>query len=241
MKSQQRHQLKQNDFAATVGRLTTTVRDQRDRVMLMAIVVIAVLGAGLGYYFWSKHSSERAGADFAAAMSVAESQIAPAPTVPGAKQAAGTFSTAKARQEAALQAFQQVATAHRSTPDGLAASYQAASILFALGRLPEAEKAYQDVVARAGASSIYGPTARMGLAETLTSEGQYDRAIKEYADLAAQRDGLLPVDGVLVQLARAYLKAGKTNEARATFKRVVDEFPSSAFVGEARTQMALLG
>ena len=81
----------------------------------------------------------------------------------------------------------------------------------------------------------------MGLAEALTSEGQYDRAIKEYTDLAAQRDGLLPVDGVLVQLARAYVKAGKTNEARATFKRVVDEFPSSTYVGEARTQMALLG
>jgi TolA-binding protein len=133
-----------------------------------------------------------------------------------------------------------VANAYPSTPDGIAAAYQAAGALFGLGRLAEAEKAYQDVIARAG-SSIYGPAARMGLAETLTTEGQYDRAIKEYTDLAAQRDGVLPVDGVLVQLARTYVKAGKTNEARATFKRVVDEFPNSNYVAEARQQMALLG
>jgi TolA-binding protein len=133
-----------------------------------------------------------------------------------------------------------VATAYPSTPDGLAAAYEAAGIMFGLGRLGEAEKAYQDVIARAG-SSIYGPAARMGLAETLAGEGQYDRAIKEYADLAAQRDGVLPVDGVLVQLARTYVKAGKATEARATFKRVVDEFPNSNYVSEARQQMALLG
>jgi outer membrane protein assembly factor BamD (BamD/ComL family) len=97
------------------------------------------------------------------------------------------------------------------------------------------------VMARAGATSIYGAAARMGLAETLAGEGQYDRAIKEFGDLAAQRDGLLPVDGILVQLARTYLKAGKLSDARATFKRVTDEFPNSTYVAEARQEMARLG
>jgi TolA-binding protein len=83
--------------------------------------------------------------------------------------------------------------------------------------------------------------ARMGLAETLVEEKQFDRAIKEYTDLSAQRDGIVPVDSVLPQLARAYVKAGKTTEARATFKRVVDEFPDSNHVTEARQQVTLLG
>jgi TolA-binding protein len=240
MKAQQRHQLKQNDFAATVVRVTTTVREQGSRIMVVLAVVVIVIGAAAGYFLWRKHTRDQAGALFAEAMAVTESQIAPPPTVPGAKQAAGTFASPKARQEAALQAFQRVATTYPSTPDGMAAAYQAAGALFALNRLSEAETAYQDVIARAG-SSIYGPAARMGLAETLASAGQYDRAIKEYTDLAAQRDGVLPVDGVLVQLARTYIKAGKTNEARATFKRVVDEFPNSNYVAEARQQMALLG
>ncbi len=240
MKAQQRHQLKQNDFAATVARVTTTVREQRDRAVMVVVIAVIAIGAGTGYYLWRKHARDQSGALFAAAMAVTESQIAPAPTVPGATQAPGTFATPKARQEAALQAFQQVANAYPSTSDGIAAAYQAAGALFGLGRLAEAEKAYQDVIARGG-SSIYASAAHMGLAETLASEGQYDRAIKEYTDLAAQRDGVLPVDGVLVQLARTYAKAGKTSEARATFKRVVDEFPSSNYVAEARQQITLLG
>ena len=57
---------------------------------------------------------------------------------------------------------------------------------------------------------------------------------------AAQRDGVVPVDSVLMELARAYVKAGKPTEARAAFKRVVDEFPESTHVTEARTQMTSL-
>jgi len=59
--------------------------------------------------------------------------------------------------------------------------------------------------------------------------------------LSGQREGTVPVDGVLMQLARTYVKAGKLSEARAAFKRVVDEFPDSSFVTAARQQMTLLG
>ncbi len=52
---------------------------------------------------------------------------------------------------------------------------------------------------------------------------------------------MLPVDGILVQLARTYLKAGKVSDARATFKRVTDEFPNSIYVAEARQEIARLG
>ena len=73
------------------------------------------------------------------------------------------------------------------------------------------------------------------------ASGQNDQAIKTFEELAAQRDGKLPVDGVLMQLASAYQKMGKNAEARTTYKRVVDEFPDSPYVQTARTQMTLLG
>jgi TolA-binding protein len=41
-----------------------------------------------------------------------------------------------------------------------------------------------------------------------------------------------------MQLAQAYQKAGKMQDARATFKRVADEFPQSPFAADARTQVA---
>jgi TolA-binding protein len=240
MKAHQRHQLKQNEFATTVARVGDTVREHRSRIAVGIVAAVVVAGAIGGYLVWRKHTRDQAGALFAQATAISDAPIAPAPTVPGAAQAAGTFATVKARQEAAVAAFERVAKAYPSTDDGIAASYELAGELLSLGRLPEAEKAYQDVIARAG-SSIYGASARMGLAETLTAEGQYDRAIKEYTDLAAQRDGVLPVDGVLFQLGRTYLKAGKAADARAAFKRIADEFPNSNYVADAREQLSRLG
>ena len=239
MKAQERHHLKQNEFAETVARLSTLAREHRDRLLLGTVAVLVVIGSVSGVWVWRNGKRDQAGAAFARAMAVLQSQIAPAPTVPGATQAAGTYSTVQARQEAALKAFQEVAATYAASEEGAAAQYQAAGTLVSLGRLADAEKAYQDVIARAGAS-ILAPMARLGLADALAAEGKFDLAIKEYTDMSAQVAGAVPLDAVLMQLAHAYVKAGKSNEARATFKRVVDEFPDSGYVAEARQQMTLI-
>ena len=238
MKAQQRHQLKQNDFAATVTRISNVVAENRDRVLMAGVALIVIIVIGGGYLFWRKHTNDQASGLLGAAMAIQEAPIAPASTLPGAGQTPGTYPTDKARQEAALAAFQQVATSFPSTDSGIAARYQAAATLLTLGRLGEAEQAFQDVASRG--SSLYSQMARLGVAETLVAEGQYDKAIKAYTDLSADRDGPLPVDGILMQLARACMKAGKPQDARAAFKRVVDEFPESNFVTEARQKLALL-
>jgi outer membrane protein assembly factor BamD (BamD/ComL family) len=43
-----------------------------------------------------------------------------------------------------------------------------------------------------------------------------------------------------MELARTCVKAGKKEEARAAFKRVVDEFPESVYLADARQQLATL-
>jgi outer membrane protein assembly factor BamD (BamD/ComL family) len=42
---------------------------------------------------------------------------------------------------------------------------------------------------------------------------------------------------VLMELGRAYMKAGKKNEAAHAFSRVVDEFPQSLYIADARREM----
>ena len=43
-----------------------------------------------------------------------------------------------------------------------------------------------------------------------------------------------------MQLARTYRSAGKIEEARQTFTRVVEEFPTSLYSAEARRELELL-
>jgi outer membrane protein assembly factor BamD (BamD/ComL family) len=79
--------------------------------------------------------------------------------------------------------------------------------------------------------------ARLGEADAHLAAGQYDPAIAIYKELADRNDEDLPLDGVLVQLGRAYAGAGKTTEARQTFTRVLDQFPESPFLTEARREL----
>ena len=42
-------------------------------------------------------------------------------------------------------------------------------------------------------------------------------------------DSQLPLDGLLMQLGRAYLLANRSMEAKESFARIVDEFPESSY------------
>jgi TolA-binding protein len=79
--------------------------------------------------------------------------------------------------------------------------------------------------------------ARLGLAEAQVRAGQYDAAITTFKDLAQRKDGPLPVDGILMQLGRTYLEAGKKADAQQTFNRIVEEYPESPFTGDARKEI----
>jgi TolA-binding protein len=239
MKAHERHQLKQNEVAQTAARAVETFAEHRDRILMISVIVLLVVAIGGGYFYWRKRTNDKAGAMLGVAMTIGQSPIVPAPTVPGAAQAPNTYPTERARQEAALKSFQEVAATYPSTDAGIAAGYHAAGLLLSLSRLAEAEKAFADVAARAG-SSVYGPMAKLGRAESLAGQAKYDDAIKALTDLSADRDGALPVDGVLMELARTCVKAGKKEEARAAFKRVVDEFPESVYSADARQQLATL-
>ncbi len=240
MKADHRHQLKRNEFAIRVAKATEVLATHRDRILMGTVAVLVIVIAISVYSWWSGRSAAQAEALLAVAMQTYDAPIVPAPTVPGASQQAGTYPSEQARSEAALAAFQNVITQYPSTDAGTAARYHHAASLAAVGRYAEAEKGYQATIDAAG-DSLFGATARMGQAEALIAAREFDRGLKVLEDLAANRDGVMPVDGVLMQLARGYQKAGKTAEARTAFKRVVDEFPDSLYVPQARTELAKLG
>lgn len=240
MKADHRHQLKQNDFAIRVAKATEVLAANRTTIVLGVVAVVGLVIAISAYSWWSGRTAAQADALLAVAMQTYDAPIVPAPTVPGATQQAGTYPTEQARSEAALAAFQNVIEQYPSTDAATAARYHHAASLAAIGRYAEAATGFQAAIDAAG-DSLFGATARLGQAEALIAAGQFDQGIKVLEELSANRDGLLPVDGVLMQLARGYQKAGKSAEARTTFKRVVDEFPDSLYVPQARTELAKLG
>ena len=238
MKSTERHKLKENDFARSVGAARDLVSTrQRDitRLLVLAVVVLALVG---GYSWWRQSRNARASAALAEGLAVFEAPViaatAPAPGSPVPVQQAGTFQTEQAKLEAALPKLIAAADKYPNSQPGIAARYYAASALASLGRFAEAEQRYKEVVDKASGSLIYDRTARLGLADAQAAQGKFDSAIEIYREISTDTKSQLPLDGVLMSLGRTYARAGRHEEAVRAFSRVVDEFPQSPYAADAR-------
>jgi TolA-binding protein len=240
MKSQERHKLKENEFAKTVLH-AREVLDSRRRDLIWGVIVVIALLASVGAYAgWRQVRTGRATELLASALAVYEAPVvtpqAPAPGSPAPVPQPGTYRSEQAKLEAALPKFLDAADRYPSSDAGIAARYHAAGILATLGRFGEAEQRYQEVVSRAG-TTLYGRTARLGLADAQVAQKKYDSAITIYTEVSRDTNSQMPVDGILMQLGRACIKAGRKEEAVRAFTRVKDEFPESMYAEDARTAL----
>ena len=155
-------------------------------------------------------------------------------------QPPGTYPTIEAKMSAALPKLFEAADAYPSSQPGITARYRAAAALAALGRHDEAAEQYRQVIDGDG-TGIYGRMATLGLADVQIARGAYDEAIallEQSSGAGAEAD--LPVDGVLMRLGHAYGLAERSGDARATFQRVMDEFPASLYFANAERELQAL-
>jgi TolA-binding protein len=242
MKSIERHKLKENEFAHTMARTRDMVSQRQREITTTVVVVVAAIVLVGGYFAWRNSRENRAQTLLAGALAVAEAPVvAPTPPAPGSPppvQQPGTFRTERERLEASLPRLQQAADAYPDSEAGITARFRLAASLAELGRFPEAEQRYQEVVQKSGSKSVYRQTARLGLGEAQLAQGKADAAMTTFKEVSTDSSSMLPVDGVLMQVGRAALVAGKKDEASRAFTRVVEEFPQSLYVSEAKEKLA---
>jgi tetratricopeptide (TPR) repeat protein len=238
MKRTERRHLKENELRTFAQRAAETVESRR-RETTAVIAVVAVIGVlAVGYFAWRENVRGKAHALLADALIVADARVGP-PPAPGTPAGGLYFPTERERAQAALKKFKVAADAYPSSDAGLYARFQEGSTEMALGNPTQAAAAYQQVIAKAG-DGFYGQMARLGLAEAQTRSGQYDQAILAFKELSQRKDGPLPVDGILMQLGKTYLEAGKRADAQQTFNRIVAEYPESPFSSDAKREIEAL-
>jgi TolA-binding protein len=236
MKRAERRHLKENELEKIARQAREQLEARRsETTMIVAAILIVGVAAG-GYFLWHERVEGKAHALLAEAMVIQGARVGP-PAAPGTAGAGMlTYSTERERAQAALTKFKVAADAYPSSDAGLYARYQEAATFMLLGNPGSAAGEYQQVIDRAG-DKIYGQMARLGLAEARAIEGKYDEAIDAFKELAQRKDGPLPVDGILMQLGKVYLDAGKRSDAQQTFNRIVQEYPESPFMQDARKEL----
>ena len=244
MKRSERHKLKENPFATWVGEMSETALDYSRELTWAAVAIVAIVALVVGYNYWRAQAASKADTELAAALAVADAAVVPppAPGTPGASQTPqpGTYPTEEAKLEAALPQFLDIAQRYPKTRAAATALYHAGATLAQLGRYDDAMARYQQVIDE-GPGTVYAEMAQLGLASIDVAKGKAADAVQIYEKLIAAPDTQLPLDGVLVQMARAYQKLGKTDDATRAYRRVLDEFPQSLYAADARQALGELG
>ena len=238
MKRTERHHLKENDIAEWLIGAKHWYEANSKTIGYIGIAAALALAAVMGTMAYRQMNQGKATSALAAALAVAEAPVLPpAPPEAGKPpvQRPGTYPTDRARLDAALPKLLAVAEAYPDSDAGLMARYRAAAALVTVGRTQEGAARYKEVVDKG--KGAYQVMARLGIAEAHLVAGQFDQAIASFKEVEALKSDDVPVDGVLMQLARAYQLAGKSEDAKKAFKRVIDEFPQSPYAAAARREV----
>lgn len=242
MKRIERKHLKEDELAYRIGAARDYLAPRRSAVTTVAIIVVIFVLGIVGIGIWRERAEGDSQQALAEALVAYNAPVVPAGVkgaegVPAAAQlgATGTFATEEAKLNAALPKLKAAADAHPNTSAGIQARYHMAAALASLGRHEEAMRAFDEVVERAGADSLYGRMARLGRADAQARAGQLDAAIETWKEMSSDED--LPADAILMQLARAYVQKGNTEEARKTFTDIVENHPNSPYSPQAREEL----
>lgn len=244
MKRTERHHLKENTLALTLGHVRDFIDTRRSLLTGSLVAVVLLAAVGVGVMLYRQRAATAGDAALAEAMVALNAQVVPAGTtgaegVPAAAQlgATGAFATEEAKLKAALPKLKAAADAFPDTQAGITSRYHMAGALASIGRTNEAIAAFDEVVTRSGAGSFYGRMSRLGKADTYARAGQFDAAIATWKELTTQAGEDLPVDAILMEMARAYLQKGDTAEARKTLTEIIDQHADSPYSAEARREL----
>lgn len=244
MKRIERKHLKEDELAQRLAVAREYLEPRRKAVTgtIVALLVLAIVVAIASVL--RQRTRTQSEAALAEAMVALNAPVVPAGVegaegVPAAAalSATGTFATEEAKLNAAVPKLKAAADAHPASDAGIQARYHLAGALSSLGRHEEAITNFDEVVNRAGNESLYGRMARLGKADAQVRAGQIDAAIDIWKSMAASEADELPVDAILMDLARAYVQKGNTEEARKALTEIVDKHPDSPYLAEAREEL----
>jgi tetratricopeptide (TPR) repeat protein len=224
-----RQDLKRNELAETMGKTVDYVSGHRrgfTEVVAVAVAIGALVGGVFLYRAWLERS---AGKSLSEALAILDTPLAA--EQPGA---AKTFASAAERRTQADKLLQQAAE-HGSTNSG-----RAAQVILAAGGADKPGQAV-DVFEKAArqARSESAAAAEIDAAKSLAAQGKITEAIDRLKRAIESPASAAPKDALLFTLAGIYEQSGSPADARATYQRLITDYPNSPYRADARQKVPL--
>lgn len=223
-----RKELKRNELAETFGRTVDYVSHHRRGAIEAIAAAVAVLALAAGFFLFRSWREHQAGRELSAALEILEAPLA---SDPDATSAPRTFPTADARESEAAKLLRQAAK-----KGGTDAGRAAQVILAARMEKPAAAAETLAKAARRARAEV-AAVAEIDVARLLAAQGKTTEAIDRLKRAIESPETSAPKDALLFTLAETYEKAGSSVDARATFQRLVNDYPNSPYKNDARQKI----
>ena len=142
--------------------------------------------------------------------------------------------------EAAEAQFQQVIDNHGGTEQADMARLYLARIALDRGQTDEARTALAELAQKRG-DDVIGRLANLDLINLRIASGQGAEVAADLEAMVAGQSAGLPRDAALYRLGALYVEEGQPEKARTYLEMLVEEFPESPFLADARQRLLELG
>jgi tetratricopeptide (TPR) repeat protein len=181
-----------------------------------------------GFFAFRGWREKQAGRELSAALEILETPLAADPAAVGAPR---TFPTAAAREQEAMKHLRS------ASKKGSTSAGRAAQVILAArgdGRAPST-----DTLARAARDeqAEVAAAAEIDAARLLAAQGKTTEAIDRLKRAIESPKSAAPKDALLFVLAETYEKSGSAADARATYQRLVNDYPNSPYRTDARQKI----
>jgi len=224
-----RRDLKRNELAETMTRGVDYVSVHRRGVTEILLIAAGVVLLAAGFVLFRSFRENEAGKELSAGLAALDAPLA---GTPAAATAPRTFPTAADRDKEALDHLRRAASSK-----GTAAGRAAGVILAAREpKAPESEERFSRA-ARAGRAEV-SAAAELDQARLLAASGKTTEAIDRLKRAIESSEAAAPKDAMMFALAQVYEQAGATADARATYQRLISDYPNSPYRADARQKIS---
>jgi len=240
LKKELKRQIKEDEFISGIEHawLWTSKHRKEVQTVLGVVLVVGAIAFGLNWYRTSQDSAARAewGEAMKAFHAPLESELnagEPRPDGP-------VFATREERAQKAMARFDGFSRRFSRHELALRAQYYSGLCQIQLGQLDEAEKLLSDVAARKDRGTVEPALALVALADAYRTAGRFDDAAEAWRRLLDDPTSPLPRDQALMELAENVEQGQRPAEARALYRQLVEQYPSSPSAAEAQRRASRL-
>jgi TolA-binding protein len=235
VRAETRHQLKQDAFSrvtiATAEKTAHWTVEHRSTVAITTAIVVVVVGAVLGGWFYLSAQDEKASLEFTKAIRTMDTPLRPAGTP--AQPDVQSFESAKERTEAAKKQFQTIVDKYPHTRTSDMAHYFLGVTAADQNDVATAESDFKSVAS--SYNRDLASVAKLALASLYGNSKRTKDAIVLYQELMNKPTASVSKVTAQLQLAELYQSSNQPLDAKRVYEQVKKDNPTGE-AGQLATQ-----